>query len=93
MKKTTYKKKEEKIKVPKKTKVQKEIERIEKQNLELTNVHKYKGVDKTKAKIRNNAKIAKYEADRLKLKYKKSQSLEFVNSWLFFISIPSSPCI
>jgi len=60
MKKTTYNKK---VKVPK-TKVQKEIERIEKKDLELTNVYKYKGVDKTKAKIRNNAKIAKYEAEQ-----------------------------
>jgi len=67
MKKTTYNKK---VKVPK-TKVQKEIERIEKKDLELTNVYKYKGVDKTKAKIRNNAKIAKYEAEQLKMKYKK----------------------
>ena len=71
MKKTTYSKKTDKVKVPKKTKVQKEIERIEKQKLELTNVYKYKGAEKTKAKIKNNARIAKYEADQLKLKYKK----------------------
>ena len=68
MKKTTYTKK---TKEPKKTKVQKEIERLEKQNLELTNVYKYTGTKKTKAKIKNNARIAKYEADQLKLKYKK----------------------
>ena len=71
MKKTTYSKKTDKVKAPKKTKVQKEIERIEKQKLELTNVYKYKGAEKTKAKIKNNARIAKYEADQLKLKYKK----------------------
>lgn len=68
MKKTTYTKK---TKVPKKTKVQKEIERLENKNLELTNVYKYTGTKKTKAKIKNNARIAKYEADQLKLKYKK----------------------
>lgn len=68
MKKTTYTKK---TKVPKKTKVQKEIERLENKNLELTNVYKYTGTKKTKAKIKNNARIAKYEADKLKLKYKK----------------------
>ena len=72
MKKTTYKnKKDDKVKIPKKTKVQKEIERIEKKQLELTNVYKYKGKEKTKAKIKNNARIAKYEAEQLKLKYKK----------------------
>ena len=73
MKKTTYTKKtkDKKVKVPKKTKVQKEIERIEKRELELTNVYKYKGKDRTKAKLKNNARIAKYEADQLKLKYKK----------------------
>ncbi len=68
MKKTTYTKK---TKEPKKTKVQKEIERLEKQQLELTNVYKYTGSKKTKAKIKNNARIAKFEADQLKLKYKK----------------------
>lgn len=74
MKKTTYTKKNDKknmVKMPKKTKVQKEIERIEKQELELTNVYKYKGKEKAKAKLKNNARIAKYEADQLKLKYKK----------------------
>ena len=76
MKKTTYTKKTENDKktakkIAKKDKVQKEIERLEKQQLELTNVYKYQGKDKTKAKIKNNARIAKYEADQLKLKYKK----------------------
>ena len=47
MKKTTYTKK---TKEPKKTKVQKEIERLEKQNLELTNVYKYTGTKKLKQK-------------------------------------------
>ncbi|MBQ3020886.1 MAG: transglycosylase domain-containing protein [Bacilli bacterium] len=64
MKKNTYKK-------PKKDKVQKEIERIEKSKLELTNVYKYEDSKRTKAKLKNNARIAKYEADQLKLKYKK----------------------
>ena len=68
MKKTTYTKK---TKEPKKTKVQKEIERLEQRELELTNVYKYTGSKKTKAKIKNNARIAKFEADQLKLKYKK----------------------
>ena len=67
MKKTTYTKNDKN----KKTKVQKEIERLENSELELTNVYKYKGKEKTKAKLKNNAKIAKYEADKLKLKYKK----------------------
>ena len=71
MKKTTYTKKSTKTKTPKKTKVQKEIGRLENQELELTNVYKYKGKEKTKAKLKNNARIAKYEADQLKLKYKK----------------------
>ena len=73
MKKTTYTKKTNKTKPPKKTKVQKEIERIEKKQreLELTNIYKYKGKDKAKAKLKNNARIAKYEADKLKQKYKK----------------------
>ena len=35
-------KKNAKIKMPKKTKVQKEIERLERKELELTNVYKYK---------------------------------------------------
>ena len=88
MKKTTYKKKNDtKVKVPKKTKVQKEIERIEKQKLELTNVYKYKGVDKTKAKIRNNAKIAKYEAEQLKLKYKKGTLAQKLLIIFMFIMI------
>ena len=42
-----------------------------KEDLELTNVYKYKGTERTKAKIRNNAKIAKNAANNLKLKYKK----------------------
>lgn len=71
MKKTTYTKKTTDNKTPKKTKVQKEIERLENQKLELTNVYKYSGSKKAKAKIKNNARIAKYEADQLKLKYKK----------------------
>ena len=73
MKKTTYTKKtnDNKVKVPKKTKVQKEIERLEKKELELTNIYKYEGKERTKAKLKNNARIAKYEADQLKLKYKK----------------------
>ena len=73
MKKTTYTKKD-KIKMPKKAKkekVNKEIEKLEKEELDLTNVYKYKGKERTKAKIRNNAKIAKFEANKLKLKYKK----------------------
>lgn len=69
MKKTTYTKKTDNK--AKKSKVQKEIERIERRELELTNVYKYKGAEKTKAKLKNNARIAKYEADQLKLKYKK----------------------
>ena len=70
MKKTTYTKKD-KIKMPKEMKKDKEIEKLENEQLNLTNVYKYKGKDRTKAKIRNNAKVAKYEADKLRLKYKK----------------------
>ena len=76
MKKTTYTKKNDtkkndKMKMSKKEKKQLEIEELEKEELELTNIYKYKGKDRTKAKIKNNAKVAKYEADQLKLKYKK----------------------
>ena len=73
MKKTTYTKKD-KVKLPKKRnkeKLDKEIEKLENEKLDLTNVYKYKGKERTKAKIRNNAKVAKFEADKLKLKYKK----------------------
>ena len=73
MKKTTYTKKD-KEKIPKKNKAikkKKEIEKLENETLDLTNVYKYKGKERTKAKIRNNAKVAKYEANKLKLKYKK----------------------
>ena len=55
----------------KKTKKQKEIEKLENEKLELTNVYKYEGKEKTKAKNRNKARIAKYEVGRLKVKYKK----------------------
>jgi len=58
MKKTTYTKK-------KKKKIDSTVD------LELTNVYKYTGKDRTKAKLKNNAKIAKHEADKLKQKYKK----------------------
>ena len=71
MKKTTFTKKNEKIRLPKKAKIQKDIEKLENQKLELTDIYKYKGKDRTKAKIKNNAKVAKYEADKLRLKYKK----------------------
>ena len=57
MKKTTYTKKD-KIKMPKKAKkekVNKEIEKLEKEELDLTNVYKYKGKERTKAKIRNTS--------------------------------------
>lgn len=73
MKKTTYTKKD-KVKMPKKNKIEKnkkEIEKLENEKLDLTNVYKYKGKERTKAKIRNNAKVAKFEANKLKLKYKK----------------------
>lgn len=73
MKKTTYTKKD-KVKLSKKRnkeKLNKEIEKLENEKLDLTNVYKYKGKERTKAKIRNNAKVAKFEADKLKLKYKK----------------------
>ena len=43
----------------------------DRKTLDLTNIYKYKGKDRTKAKIRNNAKIARFEADQLKQKYKK----------------------
>ena len=71
MKKTTYTKKDDTIRLPKKTKKQLEIERLENEQLELTDIYKYDGKDRTKAKIKNNARLAKYEADKLKLKYKK----------------------
>lgn len=75
MKKTTYTKNTNKTinkkNSTKKTKVQKEIERLENEKLELTDVYKYEGTKKTKAKLKNNARIAKYEADQLRLKYKK----------------------
>ena len=73
MKKTTYTKKD-KVKMPKKNKIEKkkkEIEKLENEKLDLTNIYKYKGKERTKAKIRNNAKVAKFEANKLKLKYKK----------------------
>jgi len=44
---------------------------LEETDLDLTNVYKYTGKDRTKAKLKNNAKIAKHEADKLKQKYKK----------------------
>lgn len=74
MKKTTYTKKDKvkkNNKNNKKEKIDKQIEKLENEKLDLTNVYKYKGKERTKAKIRNNAKVAKYEADKLKLKYKK----------------------
>ena len=69
MKKTTYTKKSDKL--DKKTKKKKELEKLENEELELTNVYKYTGSKRTKAKLKNNARVAKYEAGRLKLKYKK----------------------
>jgi len=60
MKKTTYKNSKKNIKKD-----------LEETDLELTNVYKYTGKDRTKAKLKNNAKIAKHEADKLKQKYKK----------------------
>ena len=73
MKKTTFTKNEntDKIKLPKKAKKQMDIEKLENQKLELTDIYKYKGKERSKAKLRNNAKVAKYEADKLRLKYKK----------------------
>ncbi len=58
MKKTTYNNKKNKTKETQ-------------DDLELTNIYKYKGAERTKAKIKNNAKIAKNEANKLKNKYKK----------------------
>ena len=69
MRKTTYN--NDNIEMPKKTKKQREIEELENKELELTNIYKYKGKDRAKARIKNNARIAKFEADKLKLKYKK----------------------
>lgn len=73
MKKTTYTKDSKKSKTNNKTqnKKKKEIEKLENEKLELTDVYKYTGSKRTKAKIKNNARVAKYEADQLKLKYKK----------------------
>jgi len=74
MKKTTYTKKSTKTEPKKNTKnikKKKEIEKLENKKLELTNVYKYSGSKRTKAKIKNNARVAKFEADQLKLKYKK----------------------
>ena len=64
MKKTTYK---NGAKSGKKN-IKKDLEETD---LELTNVYKYTGKARTKAKLKNNAKIAKHEADKLKQKYKK----------------------
>ena len=70
MKKTTYTKKSNTDKNKKIDKKKKDIERLKNEELELTNIYKYKGKDRTKAKLKNNAKVAKYEANQLKLKYK-----------------------
>jgi len=73
MKKTTYTKKNTSTKNKKsiKEKKRKQIEKLENEKLELTDIYKYTGTKRTKAKIKNNARVAKYEADQLKLKYKK----------------------
>ena len=70
MKKTTYTKKSNTDKNKKIDKKKKDIEKLKNEELELTNIYKYKGKDRTKAKLKNNARVAKYEANQLKLKYK-----------------------